>query len=95
MYAFGIDTEKDLAKAVPLYERSCDLGVWLGCHDIAIMYERGEVVPRNETKAKGYYSEQARLMDKACAAGSKMTCTLLERWRRQGLFDVAPTPPPR
>ena len=95
MYAFGIDVEKDLAKAAARYERSCNLGVWLGCHDIAVMYERGEVVPKDVTKAKAYYSEQARLMEKACAAGNKMTCTLLDRWRRQGLLPASPPPPSR
>ncbi len=86
MYAFAMGVEKDLAKAATLYERSCQLGAWTGCHDIAVMYERGEGVPKDEPKAKRFYAEQTRLMDKACSAGNKQTCRLLERWRSQGLL---------
>jgi hypothetical protein len=93
-YGFGMGVEKDLVKAAARYERSCKLGVWLGCHDTAVMYERGEAVAKDEAKAKAYYAEELRLMEKACAAGNKMTCTLLERWRKQGLLPGS-APPPR
>jgi uncharacterized protein len=52
MYSFAMGVEKDLAKANALFERSCTLGVWLGCHDIGVSYERGDGVRKDLEKAK-------------------------------------------
>jgi TPR repeat protein len=89
MYSFAMGVTADRAKAASLFERSCELDVWTGCHDIGVMYEHGDVVARDLVKAQQYYEKQESLMDKQCAGGNEVTCRLLKRWREQGLFAVA------
>ncbi|MFO0756243.1 MAG: hypothetical protein U0359_07110 [Byssovorax sp.] len=52
---------KDVAKAIPLFERACDLGRGQACDDLSKLAERGEGMPQDHAKA-------VALLAKGCSA---------------------------
>ena len=53
---------------VELFGKACDQGWLSGCESLALLYIRGDGVPRDPVRA-------AAELDKACAAGSGTSCS--------------------
>jgi TPR repeat protein len=79
--------EKDLKRALTLYQLACERDDSLGCNNIGVMWEggRGGLV-KDEARA-------AALYEKACAGGSVNACSSLGWFLFQG--RVVPKDEPR
>ena len=49
--------KKDFSKAVQLFKKACDGGHMLGCHNLGVMYQKGNGVKKNEQKAAELYKK--------------------------------------
>lgn len=49
--------QKDLAKALELFTKGCDLGSSEGCSELGLMYDAGQGVKKDSTKAFGLYQK--------------------------------------
>jgi len=58
---------KQFSQAAELYRRACDGGERKGCHDLGLMYYRGEGVAKDLNRAAGLYK-------RACDAGGTGGC---------------------
>lgn len=70
LYADGIGTAADLAKARQLYEQACNGSDGLGCSNLGALYAKGEDVVRDDAKAVSLYQ-------RACDGGFLLACTNL------------------
>jgi hypothetical protein len=68
-FAFGGGAE-DKAKAVPLFQKACDLQDWRSCASLATLYFVGSVVPKDLEKASA-------LFQRACVNGNGAACGAL------------------
>jgi TPR repeat protein len=59
--------DKQFSQAAELYRRACDGGERKGCHDLGLMYYRGEGVAKDLNRAAGLYK-------RACDAGGTGGC---------------------
>lgn len=51
----GPGVEKDLSKAIALYERACPVAEPAACDNLCLIYYRGAGVDKDIVKAKDYY----------------------------------------
>lgn len=69
--------QKNFPLAIEKWSNSCDSGDSRACNVLALMYDNGEFVPKDKSKAKQYYH-------KACALGDSIGCTFYEKLNTQG-----------
>ncbi len=69
-YANGLFVEKNLARAIELFQRACDKGEPRGCSELGVMYDAGEGLAADAARAK-------KLFRQACDAGSGLGCNNL------------------
>ncbi len=74
-YAYNND-EKE--KAIILWRAACNVGKFIGCYNLALMYDKGDGVSQNKKKAKELYG-------KACKEGNKMSCKNYRKLKEQGI----------
>lgn len=70
LYAQNAETQKNLRRAVDLYEKACTGGITEACAQAAYLYEEGKGVSRNHKRALA-------LNTTACDAGSPNACNNL------------------
>ncbi|EJK47912.1 hypothetical protein THAOC_33335 [Thalassiosira oceanica] len=58
-YRFGEGVEKDVTRAVELYERAAELGVKEAHHNLGVLYDKGADVQENTDKAFRHYEAAA------------------------------------
>ncbi len=75
--AFHAYNKKEFSKAIDLWQRSCDEGEYRSCNILALMYDNGENVVQNRTKAKKMYR-------KACMGGDTVGCKFYQRLEQMG-----------
>ncbi len=63
--------KQDFSKARRYFEKACDLKESFGCGALGMLYEFGQGVEKNLTKAAYFYS-------KACKLGFQKTCEILK-----------------
>ncbi|GAA7099954.1 hypothetical protein HpBGD16_01070 [Helicobacter pylori] len=63
--------KQDFFKARKYFEKACDLKYGGGCGALGMLYEYGQVVEKNLTKAAQFYS-------KACKLGLQKACEILK-----------------
>ncbi|WQY58563.1 sel1 repeat family protein [Helicobacter pylori] len=63
--------KQDFSKARKYFERACGLNNGVGCKNLGFLYEYGEGVEKDLTKAAYFYS-------KACKLGSQEACEALK-----------------
>lgn len=69
-YATGKDVQKDLARAVTLFETGCDKGLAISCIDLASLYDYAQFdMPEDKPRAQILYG-------KACRLGEQQGCRL-------------------
>lgn len=61
----GLGIAKDYKKAAEYYQKSCDMGILLGCDKIGMMYELGEGFQKDYKKAIKIYETTCSLKDEA------------------------------
>jgi len=66
-YRNGQGVEKNAARAVAFFQKSCDAGSFAGCGDLGEMYRNGEGVEKDILKAESLYR-------KACDGGDTGAC---------------------
>ncbi len=49
---FGEGTPRAPEAAASAFDRACELGATIGCDNLAALYERGDALPKDETRAK-------------------------------------------
>lgn len=77
-YAFGTwGHKKDYSKAKPLFEKGCTAGDQDGCKELAVLYQYGRGVAKNEAKALEIYT-------KACDAKNSTSCYYAAELHRYG-----------
>lgn len=59
-----------LDRAVPLYQRACDLGLGQACHRLGELYRDGKGVAPDDGRARA-------LFEQGCRAGSEAACDAL------------------
>jgi TPR repeat protein len=74
----GALAEGDAAKALGLFQKSCDAGYADGCSRLGAAYEKGEGAAADPAKAKSLY-------DQACKAGSMDGCARLAHAYEKGV----------
>lgn len=72
IYEYADGVERDVPRALALYERACALGYLGGCYNVAVVLEKGQGVPRDAARA-------ARLYRRVCAGGSPIACAAAAR----------------
>ncbi|MCQ2661099.1 SEL1-like repeat protein [Helicobacter pylori] len=65
---------KDYIQAEKYFEKACDLKYGGGCSNLGVLYQNGQVVEKDLTKAAYFYS-------KACKLGFQKTCEILKELR--------------
>ncbi len=73
---------KEYAKAVELYNKSCDMGYGKSCSSLAFLYEKGTVVEKNLEKADG-------LNIKACNNGYAASCFYTARLKSDNITEFS------
>ncbi|GAA8267318.1 hypothetical protein HpNP113_01140 [Helicobacter pylori] len=63
--------KQDFFKARKYFEKACDLKYGGGCGALGMLYEYGQGVEKNLTKAAQFYS-------KACKLGDQKACEILK-----------------
>ncbi|GAA7474369.1 hypothetical protein MMM102_01110 [Helicobacter pylori] len=63
--------KQDFSKAREYFEKACDLNNSGGCGALGMLYEYGQGVEKNLTKAAQFYS-------KACKLGLQKACEILK-----------------
>ncbi|WRF07434.1 sel1 repeat family protein [Helicobacter pylori] len=63
--------KQDFSKARKYFERACGLNNGRGCNNLGDLYQNGEGIEKNLTKAAYFYS-------KACKLGSQEACEALK-----------------
>ncbi|GAA7517571.1 hypothetical protein MMM110_02990 [Helicobacter pylori] len=63
--------KQDFFKARKYFEKACDLKYGGGCGALGMLYEYGQGVEKNLTKAAQFYS-------KACKLGNQKACEILK-----------------
>ncbi len=63
--------KQDFSKARKYFERACGLNNGSGCNNLGDLYQNGEGIEKNLTKAAYFYS-------KACKLGFQKTCEILK-----------------
>ncbi|GAA8926925.1 hypothetical protein SLK231_01090 [Helicobacter pylori] len=63
--------KQDFSKAKGYFEKACDLNNSFGCSALGMLYEYGQGVEKNLTKAAQFYS-------KACKLGLQEACEILK-----------------
>jgi TPR repeat protein len=58
---------KDYIRARTLLEQACKEGSAVGCHNLALMFDKGDGGPRDQTRARMFYA-------RACRHGIGMSC---------------------
>ena len=58
---------RDIARALPVLERACELTAAAACIDLATLFERGDLVLPDAAKSAAY-------LKKACALGVESAC---------------------
>ena len=82
--AVGATMLQELAEAARWFERAANLGDVDSQFDLAILYERGEGVPRNLTEAYKWYSIAAKQDDRdAIARAATVGAQLLPAYLRE------------
>ncbi|WP_367689243.1 tetratricopeptide repeat protein [Helicobacter pylori] len=66
--------KQDFSKARKYFEKACGLNNSGGCFRLGVLYEYGQGVEKNLTKAAYFYS-------KACKLGFQKTCEILKELR--------------
>ncbi|WRG41659.1 SEL1-like repeat protein [Helicobacter pylori] len=66
--------KQDFSKAKKYFEKACALNNSVGCGALGMLYEFGQGVEKNLTKATYFYS-------KACKLGFQKTCEILKELR--------------
>ena len=59
--------KSDYQKAAQLYQKACDGGDALGCHNLGLLYKNGQGVNQD-------YQKAAQLYQKACDGGNAVGC---------------------
>jgi TPR repeat protein len=72
LYEFAHGLDRDVGKALALYERSCSLGFQGGCYNEAVVLE-----PRNPARAAALYRQ-------VCTAGSPIACAAASKLAMDG-----------
>ncbi|GAA7370258.1 hypothetical protein MM0343_02420 [Helicobacter pylori] len=63
--------KQDFSKAKGYFEKVCDLNNGGGCGNLGVLYQNGQGVEKDLTKAAQFYS-------KACKLGSQKACEILK-----------------
>ncbi|MGN8447507.1 tetratricopeptide repeat protein [Helicobacter pylori] len=73
LFDLGVESykAKDYIQAEKYFEKACDLNNGVGCKNLGFLYEYGEGVEKDLTKAAYFYS-------KACKLGSQEACEALK-----------------
>ncbi|MDZ5287654.1 tetratricopeptide repeat protein [Helicobacter pylori] len=73
LFDLGVESykAKDYIQAEKYFEKACDLNNGVGCKNLGFLYECGEGVEKDLTKAAYFYS-------KACKLGSQEACEALK-----------------
>ncbi len=73
LFDLGVESykAKDYIQAEKYFEKACDLKYGGGCFRLGVLYEYGQGVEKNLTKAAYFYS-------KACKLGSQEACEALK-----------------
>ncbi|MGL2490002.1 tetratricopeptide repeat protein [Helicobacter pylori] len=73
LFDLGVESykAKDYIQAEKYFEKACDLNNGVGCKNLGFLYEYGEGVEKDLTKAAYFYS-------KACKLGSQEACEVLK-----------------
>ena len=64
----GLGVAKDPAKAIEVYQRTCDAGYKLACRNLGLMFRDGRGIPADLERA-------AKLLDTACTGRAPFACT--------------------
>ncbi|HEU5059331.1 MAG TPA: tetratricopeptide repeat protein, partial [Kofleriaceae bacterium] len=76
-YERGDGVERDVERAVTLYERACRRELWTACTILGWLLEGGRGVPRDAQRASAVYQL-------ACAGGEGVACSNLGLFYRDG-----------
>lgn len=71
-YYDGVGVDKNLTKAIQLFERACDKNYGLSCYYAAGMYYRGEGVEKNFERVK-------QLIERSCLLQFDQACELINK----------------
>ena len=78
LYYEGRGVNRDLARAVSLYQQSCTAGLTRGCGALGESYLVGDGVPRDTIKAR-------QILERACDAGYAQGCFNVGVMHREGI----------
>src|SRR6185436_17762616 len=76
--------QRDTARAAALFGKACAAGHAGACQAQGSVYERGDGVPRDATKAQASYTRAAELYRAACEKGEAVGCAELCYMHRDG-----------
>ncbi|WNG58125.1 hypothetical protein F0U59_27775 [Archangium gephyra] len=81
-HRLGQGVEKDLAKAVALYQQACSDQDARGCSNLGVAYEKGQGVEKDLAKAVVLYQQACSGQDARAAATSEWLTRRAKEWRR-------------